>query len=415
MIIKLPISRELIETCQDMSSPPTPAAPARDFNWLALMPFMLHAVLLQYITSVTRVTTSYRAIELDLPLFWYGLISSGYALLPIFLAVPLGRYIDKGNDAKTIWMGSGLTLASNLAFWLWSDGPLQLVGFTVLSGIGQLFLMAGHQIYSVRCAGPAGRESVFGNYMVALAVGQMGGSLTMSWLADGLRVPPTATLFLLALGAALALFVIGFAMRPEQLSPHEKIRPPSPPVRELLRVPGLVSVIVASVVTVSSVDLLIAYLPLLAIERHIDAGQVGIMLTIRAVAAIFARVFYAPLLGLFGRVSTTLVSMIAGAIGFCILALPLPVLFMYFAIALLGMGLGFSITLCLSNVVDLAPVAARGTAMTMRITGNRMGQFIVPFGASLVASASGVGAILLLIGLALAVSGVAVRMAYARR
>jgi MFS family permease len=398
-----------------MSRTPTPAAPARDFNWLALMPFMLHAVLLQYITSITRVTTSYRAIELDLPLFWYGLISSGYALLPIFLAVPLGRYIDKGNDARAIWIGSGLSLLSNLCFWLWSSGPLQLVGFTVLSGIGQLFLMAGHQIYSVRCAGPAGRESVFGNYMVALAVGQMGGSLTISWLADGLRVPPTATLFALALGAALALFVIGFAMRPEQLSPHEKIRPPSPPVRELLRVPGLVSVIVASVVTVSSVDLLIAYLPLLAIERHIDAGQVGIMLTIRAVAAIFARVFYAPLLGLFGRVSTTLVSMLAGAVGFCILALPLPLPFMYFAIALLGMGLGFSITLCLSNVVDLAPVAARGTAMTMRITGNRMGQFIVPFGASLVASASGVGAILLLIGLALAASGIAVRTAYARR
>jgi hypothetical protein len=107
--------------------------------------------------------------------------------------------------------------------------------------------------------------------------------------------------------------------------------------------------------------------------------------------------------------------MLAGAVGFCILALPLPLPFMYFAIALLGMGLGFSITLCLSNVVDLAPVAARGTAMTMRITGNRMGQFIVPFGASLVASASGVGAILLLIGLALAASGIAVRTAYARR
>jgi hypothetical protein len=44
-----------------------------------------------------------------------------------------------------------------------------------------------------------------------------------------------------------------------------------------------------------------------------------------------------------------------------------------------------------------------------------MGQFVVPFGASLIASASGVGAILLLIGVALAASGISVRMAYGRR
>ena len=251
--------------------------------------------------------------------------------------------------------------------------------------------------------------------MVALAVGQTGGSLTISLIAGGQRVPPTSILFAIALIAALALFATAFAMRPEPKSQREEARLPAPPLREILRVPGLAAVIVASVVTVSSIDLLIAYLPLLAIERHIDAGQVGVMLTIRAVATICARIFYARLLGILGRVTGTLASMLAGAVGFCVLAAPVPVATMYFGIALLGLGLGFSITLCLSNVVDLAPAAARGTAMTLRLTGNRIGQFIVPFGAGVIASASGVGGILFLIGLALAASGAAVRVAYSRR
>ena len=33
-----------------------------------------------------RVTTSYRAIELDLPVIWIGVIAATFAILPIFLA-----------------------------------------------------------------------------------------------------------------------------------------------------------------------------------------------------------------------------------------------------------------------------------------------------------------------------------------
>ena len=39
------------ETLREMPSDPTPATAARDLNWAALTPFLLHATLLQYITS----------------------------------------------------------------------------------------------------------------------------------------------------------------------------------------------------------------------------------------------------------------------------------------------------------------------------------------------------------------------------
>jgi hypothetical protein len=59
--------------------------------------------------------------------------------------------------------------------------------------------------------------------------------------------------------------------------------------------------------------------------------------------------------------------------------------------------------------VDRTPVRARGTANSLRIMGNRIGQVSLPFGASLVAAATGVGGILVMIAVTLAASAAAVQ------
>ena len=96
------------------------------------------------------------------------------------------------------------------------------------------------------------------------------------------------------------------------------------------------------------------------------------------------------------------------AAAFAILAVPsLPL--MYLAIITVGLGLGIASTTTLSGIVDLAPAQARGTALSLRITGNRVGQVLVPFLASLIAVGAGTAGILLVIAFTLAASGTAVR------
>ena len=51
-------------------------SPAGDVDYRLLLPFLLHTILVQAVTGLTRVTTSYRAIELDFSVSWYGAISS---------------------------------------------------------------------------------------------------------------------------------------------------------------------------------------------------------------------------------------------------------------------------------------------------------------------------------------------------
>ena len=388
---------------------------ASDFRPRLLIPFLLHSALFQLVTALTRVTVSYRSIELDLSVAWYGAISSGYALVPIFMALPLGRWIDKGRDAHAIWVGAALTVVANAGLWVAPDAAWLLLLFTVVGGVGHLCLMAGHQMFALRCSGPISRESVLGHYMVALAIGQMLGPMIVGWTAGSAAVAPTQPLFLLALGAAALTFVCAFTMPAAPEPKAGKDARASASLRDLVRVPGLIVVILASVVTVTAMDLFMIYLPLLGAERGIGAAHVGFLLTTRAVASILARLFYARLIAVLGRAPLTVASLLAGALGFVILVAPMPLPVMYAAVAFMGFGLGLGVTLCLSNVVELSPPSARGTAMTMRLTGNRIGQFGLPFAAGFLGAAAGVGAILAATAVLLAASAVSVGRSLGRR
>ncbi len=385
-----------------------------DYDLRLLAPFLVHALMFQVVTGLTRVTTSYRAIEMDVSYIWYGAINSGYALLPIFLAISLGRYIDRGNDSHSIWIGSGFQLVANLGFWLWPVTAWSLTLYSVIAGIGHLFTMAGHQALTLRCAGPVSREGVFGWYMVVLSVGQMIAPGLISWVAGAARIPPTGVLFALAMAMSLGTLAIAFTMRPRQRLAGDAKDKPMVPLADILGVPGLIAVIMASVMTVASMDLAVIYLPLLGAERHIDAGNIGMILMVRAIASIFSRVFYGPMLRIAGRAQLTFWSMSIATLGYALIGLPLSLGWLYVAAVLIGFGLGLAVTVCLSNVVNLAPVDARGTAMTIRLTGNRMGQFLIPFAGSLIAGVSGVGGVFLVIAFCLFGTGAAVKRVMVR-
>src|SRR6266576_1878689 len=115
---------------------------APDIDWTVLAPLTAHVVFTQAIVAVVRVTVSYRTIELELPAVWLGLISAGFAALPIFVALQIGRYIDRGHDAHAAWIGSILMLLASAALWAWSDTGTYLLVFTILLGTGHMFLMA---------------------------------------------------------------------------------------------------------------------------------------------------------------------------------------------------------------------------------------------------------------------------------
>ena len=67
---------------------------------------------------------------------------------------------------------------------------------------------------------------------------------------------------------------------------------------------------ISSVVTITAVDLLVIYLPLLGAERQIDANNIGLLLTVRSFAALVSRSFYVRLISAMGRNALTSTSML---------------------------------------------------------------------------------------------------------
>jgi len=228
-------------------------------------------------------------------------------------------------------------------------------------------------------------------------------------------VPPTGKLFGIALIVAALSLATASAIRPapKHLRP-EKAREVVP-LRTLLQQRGLMAVLTASVITITSQDLLTIYLPLLGTDQNIDVRNIGALLTVRSVASLVSRLSYTRVLRLIARQPLTLLSMGGAGIGFACFALPIPLPVMYAAMIFLGFSLGFATTLSLTNVVDLASAAAMGTVMSLRITGNRLGQAAVPFLASLVATATGVAGIFAIIAVSLVTSGASVQFSRQER
>jgi MFS family permease len=391
-----------------MMHEPSARPPPSGLDFRLLIPFLTHVTLMQALILIVRVTTSYRALELGLPVLWLGLIATGFAIIPAFTALQVGRWIDRGNDARAVWLGSALVLVGGIGLWAWGRSAIELLGFSVLLGFGHMFCMAGHQTLAVRSGGTRSRETALGYYMVAASVGQGLGPFVVGYLGGAAAVPPTEILFAVALAAAGLGLAVALMIRPMRMHGNRKDSGEFIPIAELLKLRGFVAVMASSVVTVTAQDLLVIYLPALGAERSIQSDHIGYLLTVRAVAALISRAFYARAIFAVGRVPLTLVSMLASAAGFLVLAIPLALPAMYVVLAAVGFAMGIASTLTISSVVHLAPPAALGTALTLRMTGNRVGQIVFPAAAGVVAAATGVAGILLALGLGLAASGLAV-------
>jgi predicted MFS family arabinose efflux permease len=388
-----------------MSETPSAGTPPATIDYRLLAPLLLNTVTVQVAVSIIRVTTSYRAIELDLSVVWLGVISAAFAVLPLIFAVSVGRFIDRGNDALAAWIGGALLVVTALGFVLWSS-PVGLIACTAMLGVSQMFLIAGQQIVCLRSA-PVRFEEAFGHYMVANAIGQGLGPYLVGWIGGGATVPPTGLLFTVGLAIAVLALAFALAIRREPTETRQAAVGGLIPVIDLLRVPGLKAMVLLGVISVTSQDLLIVYLPLLGTERHIDVADIGVLLTVRAVASMVSRFLYARIVIATGRHVLTIASSAAGAAAFLALAIPLPLWTMSAATAIIGFAIGLTTTLSITGLVTLVAPGARATANSLRMVGNRIGQLVFPFGGGLVAAAAGVGGIFVILAVGLAASAAA--------
>ena len=369
---------------------------------------LLHSTLTQVITFVVRPTSAYRALELDVPTAWLGALTASFAVVPLLLAVPSGQATDRFGERRVMLAGSVLMALSGVLLALLGTGPAGVVLGTVVLGTGHLLSVVGQQAAVANSAPPGRFDSAFGYYTFAASLGQAIGPGLIVLVGGGRAIPDTQTLFLVAAGIGVALVACTSVLRlPSRATGAGASE--SSGLRGLLRLPGLVRALLISCIVLAAVDITLVYLPALGADRGLAAGFVGLLLTLRAVASMTSRLFLGRLVALMGRRRLLIATSALSAAAMAVVGLPMGPACMVVVVVLLGLGLGVGQPLTMSWLALSAPPGLRGRAMSLRLTGNRLGQVLIPSAVGAVAAGVGAAGVLWATAAGLAVATTAAR------
>ncbi|MBM7807924.1 MFS family permease [Geodermatophilus bullaregiensis] len=368
--------------------------------------------LIQAGIAVARPVTTYRAIDLGAGALAVGLLTGAFALLPMLVALPLGRLADRRRPEPILVGGLALLVAGCVLLAV-SDSLSGIAAGNVVLGLGNLGCIVGGENVVARLP-PAQLDGGFGLFTAVVSGGQLVGPALAGFVlstAPGDLSSGTSRALLVSAGlCALGLpAAVWLAIRRRFPAPQGRPGEQSLPASRILRLPGVPSGVFTSLVLAAAVDLLTAYLPLLGESRGIAPSTVGVLLSVRAGATVASRVLVPRMLRWLGRPRLVVLSTVGS--GLAVACLPAAGNVAVLAVLLAGIGflLGVGQPLMMTVIVRAVPEDARGAALALRLVGNRIGLVGTPAAAGLLAGTTGLSAAFWLLGALLGVAIVGAR------
>lgn len=376
---------------------------------------LVATVLINAVVQAARPMATYKALAMDGTVADIGFVAASFGLLSLFFAVPIGRWVDRGSEPRFIVAGAAL-MAVGAASALAVSSILTLALTQAVLGLGQLCLAVGTQTLIANHGGQEERDRRFGAFAVAQSLGQLIGPAVAGLLAANDAGPPrTDTVFAAAAIAAFTASLISLTFVFDKKTTATRGRearddePLAHAFRRVLRVPSMGQAMLAGVAVVVSVNVLIAYLPAYGEAEGISVQVVGLLLALRAGASMASRLLMGAMRRRLGRRNLLVACMVAPAVALFAVSLDSNFVLLVVAMIITGYGLGLGQPLTLSWIAGQAPSDLRGTAVAVRMAGNRLGQFAIPATLGIVAGVVGVTGVFWSLGLLLAVCAALVR------
>jgi MFS family permease len=361
---------------------------------------------------IARPMTSYRLLGLGAGARDVGLVTATFALLPLFLAIPLGRLSDRRGGAPLLVVGCALQTLGCVLLSV-AGSALTLAGASVVLGVGHLGLALGVQDVIARESDDEHHDRHFGLLTAGVSLGQLVGPLIGGLLLGSSDTPlASATSHALLVAAGIAGVATVSALLAEQSREGGMPAPVAArrgSVRTIARTRGVPAGIFASIAVLSAADVFTAYMPVLGEQRGIGPRAIGVLLALRAGASVASRIGIASIVRLVGRRRLISVSAAAAAVALAAIAFTHDVWALAALTVVAGVGLGFGQPLSMTMVVQLVPEHARATALGLRLTGNRLGQVATPAAAGVVAGSAGAGSVFWLLSAMLVASALVVQ------
>ena len=371
---------------------PGRAAPVNPgVNRPAWATLLVQAVLLSGAVALLRPAISYSALGIGVAPEWLGGIAAMYALLPVFVALPLGRLTDRRGTRGLMLAGASIIAFATTLLVMGSEQlPALLVANAVL-GFGQVAVMLSLQSGVATLWVAEKRSAAYGWFAFATAFGQLLGPAVLAVVGGEGSEPEILPLYLI--GAITAAAMVGCSFAWIGLGPRfsaATIEGESlVPWLSALKAPGFSSAVLASVVVLAALDLLSVYLPALGVEYGISASAIGLLLAVRATASMLSRATMGLLIRGVGERLLLIGSLALGCFSIALIPVPLPLGGLIAVMSLAGIGLGYGNPLTLAWVVHTVAPQVRDTAISIRILGNRIGQTALPAAAGALTASAG--------------------------
>lgn len=362
----------------------------------------------QFAINASRPLASYQAIGLGVSIEQLGLIATAFAVVGVLIAIPIGNAVDRSGSRRFVVGGSFLIAGACFAHAL-TESFLVIVALQLVFGTGLIVAAVGLQALVAGLGDPDRSEWRFGMFTATVSIGQVigplvGGGLSEWAIAAGLAPegdPFGARAAFAALAAIVALASLAALLLPPT-PPRDAARSEAPirlrgSVGAVMRSPSMLPAMWASTVVLCAIDVLAIYLPAIGIERGWSVGFVSLLLAVRAGASFAVRLSLQLVVDRFGRRWPLVVMGIGAAVAIATLAAPLPDAGAIAVMIVAGLCLGLGQPMTMAWVSRAAPPDLRGTALSVRLAANRVGQMTIPLAIGVAAGVASTSVVFLIL------------------
>ncbi|MFB9776372.1 MFS transporter [Brevibacterium otitidis] len=395
--------------------------------WLWLL--VAAAVCTQTGVYLLRPVTTYKLIDLGAGATAVGLVTAIYALVPLVAALALGRLSDRTSRLRLMVLAGALILVAGGVLLALGQSLVLVAVANAILGIGHLVFTIAGQSAIARYARADQLDFGFGWFTAAYSAGQMIGPLGVTLLLGSQAASRSGEVSLalwlgaiITAGAVPLMLFSSRAFQPRQQDPAESeagagteapaapeagepgaapeadapASEPDPPAPEKARIRSILAngdiraAMLSSLALLAVLDILVAFLPLVGEEHGVAPAWIGVLLAVRGVSSIVSRVFLPYFSHRFDRSLLVFVSVLGA--GISLVFPPIVLDWMWLAALLMlisGFFLGLGQPLTMALITSSVPAAWRGSALAVRLMGNRIGQVAMPLIAGVVAAPVG--------------------------
>ncbi|WP_181833186.1 MFS transporter [Bacillus taeanensis] len=334
--------------------------------------YLVSALFVLIPISAVRPMTSLFAESLGASVMEVGILTACYSLIPLFLAVSTGRFIDRIGEKIPILIGSsGMALAFTIPFLF--PNLIALYFSQLLLGGSHFLTFVAVQKGVTQSVPYNNRDSAIATFSLFVSSGMMVGPLIGGYSSEHIGFQDS---YLLYTVITMCLLVIGLLNKGKGQDQNASSQERN--VKEVFMIPGIKSAFFISMLNLGALDIFYVYFPLYANSIGLSPSQIGWILTIQSLASVITRVFIPKLVHRYEKFRVLSVFMFIGAIAYGSLSFMNGFVSMLIAATIFGVGLGIVQPLTIMVTVSLAPEERTGEVLSLRIAGNRLSQIVMP-------------------------------------